>query len=474
MTMSRLWAFLAVALPVLATMIGSLATTDLTYHLRAGNEFLDTGRITVVDTWSFTALGTTWVNQQWGAQILFAAIFRVGGWTGLLLFRALLAGITFACIYAICRRRGVNVRVSASLTLAAFAVVAIALGLRPQAIGMAFFAILLYLVSDRRAHPRRLWAIPVLVLAWANIHGSFFFGPLVLGLAWLEDLHDRVAQPHRTLLIAVVSAFAACVTPFGPLVWVYAAGLSTNPEVTERIAEWVPTSIRSEPGLLFFGSVVAVVVLIARRGQKVPWPTLAWLGVFFLVGAYAARGIAWWPLAAVVAVAGLIGDPARDAQKPEPATRPLFRRLNLGIVGAFVLAGISFLPIWLPFDTRLNAPHDFLTWAPPGITAKLRSLVVPGDRVFNPQEWGSWFEYEMPSALVAMDSRIELYPATVWDDYDGVISGSEGWQDRVESWGVTIAVMAKRDEAMAKRLEAIGWRSVYSDKDGSISVAPGG
>lgn len=473
MTMSRLWAFLAIGLPVLATMIGSLATTDLTYHLRAGNEFLDTGRITMVDTWSFTALGTDWVNQQWGAQILFAGIFRVGGWTGLLLFRALLAGITFACIYATCRRRGVNARVSALLTLASFGVVAIALGLRPQAIGMALFAVTLYLVSDRRAHPERLWAIPLIVLAWANIHGSFFFGPLVLGLAWLEDLHDKVARPHRTLLVSIVSAIAACVTPFGPLVWVYAAGLSTNPEVTERIAEWVPTSIRSEPGLLFFGSVVAVVVLIARRGQKVPWPTLAWLGVFFLVGAYAARGVAWWPLAAVVVVAGLIGDPAGDAEKPEPATPPLFRRLNLAIVAGFVLAAVAFLPSWRAYDPRLDAPFEFLTWAPPGITAELRELAVPGDRVFNPQEWGAWFEYEIPGILVAMDSRIELYPPSVWDDYDGVIAGSEGWQDRIESWGVTIAVMAKRDEAMARRLAAIGWRSVYSDKDGSISLAPG-
>jgi hypothetical protein len=473
MSMSRLWAFLAVGLPVLATMIGSLATTDLTYHLRAGNEFLDSGRITMVDTWSFTALGTDWVNQQWGAQILFAGIFRVGGWTGLLLFRALFAGITFACIYATCRRRGVNVRVSALLTLASFGVVAIALGLRPQAIGMALFAITLYLVSDRRVHPRRLWAIPVLVLAWANIHGSFFFGPLMLGLAWLEDVHDKLARPHGTLLVSIVSALAACVTPFGPQVWVYAAGLSTNPEVTERIAEWVPTSIRSEPGLLFFGSVVAVVVLIARRGQKVPWPTLAWLGVFFLVGAYAARGVAWWPLAAVVVVAGLIGDPARDADKPEPATPPLFRRLNMAIAGGFVLAAVAFLPNWRAYDPRLDAPFEFLTWAPPGITAELRERAVPGDRVFNPQEWGSWFEYEIPGILVAMDSRIELYPPEVWDDYDGVITGNEGWQDRIESWGVTIAVLAKRDDSVARRFQAIGWRSVYSDKDGSMLLAPG-
>ncbi len=472
MTMSRLWAFLAVALPVLGTMIGSIATVDLTYHIRAGNEFFDTGAIPMVDTWTFTAPGTRWVNQQWGAQVLFAGIFNIGSWTGLLLFRALLTGITFGAIYALCRARRVSVRISALLTLAAFAVVAIALGLRPQAIGMAFFAVLLYLVWDRRAHPERLWAVPVLVLAWANVHGSFFFGPLVLGLAWLEDLHDRAPRPHRTLLIAIVSAAAACITPFGPAVWIYAAGLSTNPQVTERIAEWVPTSIRSEPGLLFFGSVLALVVLIARRGQQVPWPTLAFLGVFFLVGAYAARGVAWWPLAAVAAVASMIGVSTGATEKPEPVTKPLFRRLNLGIAGVFVLAGVFFLPLWTPIDPRLNAPDKFLTWAPPGITAKLRDVAVAGDRVLNPQEWGAWFEFELPQVLVAMDSRIELYPTEVWDDYDGVIAGTEGWEERIASWGVTIAVMAERDLETTKRLEGIGWRTIYTDDDGSISIPP--
>jgi hypothetical protein len=30
-----------------------------------------------------------------------------------------------------------------------------------------------------------------------------------------------------------------------------------------------------------------------------------------------------------------------------------------------------------------------------------------------------------------------------------------------------------RDQALADRLSAIGWRTVYSDKDGSVAVAPG-
>ena len=112
----------------------------------------------------------------------------------------------------------------------------------------------------------------------------------MLGLAWLEDVHDHVPGARRLLVLAVVSVAAACVTPFGPAVWAYAIGLSTNPAVTARITEWQPTSLRSLPGIAFFVSAIAVVALIARRGRRRPWPTLAWLAVFFLIGAYAMRG----------------------------------------------------------------------------------------------------------------------------------------------------------------------------------------
>ena len=470
--MSRLWVFLAVGLPVLATLIGGLATVDLTYHLRAGREIFETGAIPNVDTWTFTAAGLPWVDQQWGAQVLLAGVFQIGGWTGLVLLRAVLVAIIAGCIYRICRLKGLPVRTAAVLTLITFAVAAVALGLRAQTFGMAFFAVTLLLVADRRAHPGRLWAIPLLVLVWANVHGSFFLAPLVLGLAWLEDIHDRVEHPHRVLVVGVVSALAACVTPFGPAVWIYAAGLSTNSQVTNEIAEWQATSIRTMPGLIFFGSAMAVVVVIARRGRPTPWPTLAWLGVFFLIGVYAARGLAWWPLAAVVAVAGLLADPAREVEAPEPDPPPLMRRLNAAIVVVLVLVGIVLLPVWRPVDPRTDAPEGVLLYAPPGITAQLRELAKPGDLLFNPQEWGSWFEFTLPDLPIGMDSRIEFYPADVWRDYDGVTNGREGWEERLKSWGATIAVMPARDQPTIDRFTKIGWRSVYADKDGSILVSP--
>ena len=470
MTLPRLWAFLAVGLPALAALIANLPSVDLTYHLRAGAEMLAGSGIPTSDTWTFTAYGLPWTDQQWGAQVILAAVYQVGSWTGLVLFRAVLTGVIFGCLYLIGRRRGLIARDAALLSLAAFVVSAVALGLRPQLIGMALFAVVLVLVTDRRAHPRRLWAIPVIVLVWANIHGSFFLGPAVLGLAWLEDVHDKVPRRHLPLVVGVVSAVAACVTPFGPFVWAYALGLSTNSLVTARITEWQPTALRDIPGILFFGSAMVIAVLIARRGDKTTWPTLAWLGFFFVIGVYAIRGVAWWSLGAATAIAGvLVTSRVRDVSHEALGT-PLMRRLNLVVAAAIVVAGIALLPVWRPIEPGLDAPQGVVGNAPPGITEALRSAAKPGDRVFNPQPWGSWFEFALPDLPVAIDSRIELFPPDVWDAYEQVSAGVDGWQATLDGWAVDVVVVAPKGNDFADRLETAGWVAMYTDDDGSVYV----
>jgi hypothetical protein len=463
----RLWATLAILLPILAAFIANLSTVDLAYHLRAGSEILADGAIPTRDTFTFTAAGEPWVDQQWGAQVILAAVYRLAGWTGLVVLRAALVGLLFGLVFTACRLQGADLRRAAWLTLGAFIVSAVALGLRPQLFGMVLLALTLVVVVGRRRWPRAIWLVAPIVAVWANIHGSFFLGPLVLGLAWLEDLHDRRPAAWQTFAAAVVAALASLINPFGPAVLGYALGLSTNSFVTARITEWQPTSLRTVPGMLFFGSALAVVVLLARRASAVSWPMLAWLGVFFAIGAYAIRGVAWWPLGAAVVVAGLLARP--EPAPPARLSRGL-RRVNAAIVAVVVIACVVLLPAWRPVDPDLGGPAGVIGNAPPGVTTALRDVAQPGDRLFNPQPWGSWFELALPDLPVALDSRIEVFPARVWDSHEAVVSGADGWQGILESWGVTLVVAAKSDAAFAARLAAAGWRPIHIDNDATVFV----
>jgi hypothetical protein len=468
-TFPRLWAVLAVLLPIVGTLIANMSSVDLAYHLRAGDEILG-GAIPRTDTWTYTATGLPWLDQQWGAQAILAATYRVAGWTGLVVLRAALVGTLFGLLFLACRLRGADLRRASWLTLAAFFVSAVALALRPQLFGMVLLAATLVLIAGRHRWPRLLWLVPVIVAVWANLHGSFFLGPVVVGLAWLEDLHDRRPAAWRTLAVAVVAALAAFINPFGIEVWSYAAGLSTNSEVTARITEWQPTSLRIVPGMAFFGSALAVVTILARRPGLVSWPTLAWLGVFFVIGAYAIRGVAWWPLGAAYAIAGLVATAPSEAAAAVRSSRGS-SRINVAIVVALVVVGIILLPVWRPIDPGLRAPAGVVGNAPPGVTAALRDVARPGDRLFNPQPWGSWFEFALPDMPVAIDSRIEVFPPQVWDDYGAVTGGTVGWETILNRWGVTIIVAPADDEAYIERLRAAGWHEAYADGDAIVFTA---
>jgi hypothetical protein len=472
-TLTRLWAFLAIGLPVLAATIASLPTVDLAYHLRAGAITLDTASIPRFDTFTFTATGEPWQNQQWGAQVVLAVAYRLAGWTGLVLLRAALVGVAFGLLFDICRRRSGSVRIAAWLTLAAFVCTAVTLGLRPQLFAITLFAAVLWLVVQRRERPRLAWLVVALVLVWANVHGSFFLGPLLVGIALVEDLVERDPGWRRTAVVLLATLAVTFVNPFGVAVWTYAIGISTSGLITGRVTEWQPTTVRTPEGALFFASaglVAIAFVLAARRGRAVRPTALLWLLPFLAIGAYAVRGLAWWPFVAAVVVAGLAATPSGTESAPARDGTRAMRRMNVVLAGILVLAGIAALPLWRPLDPGLRAPAGVVGTAPPGITAALRTLARPTDRILNPQPWGSWFEFALPDTPVAIDSRIELFPLDVWNTIDQIETGAAGWEAALHRWGVTIVVTSPDQRDFVTRLHTEGWRDAFGDEDGTILV----
>ncbi len=478
LTFPQLWAFLAVLLPVLGALLAPISTVDLAYHLRAGGIVLDTGALPATDSFTFTAAGQPWLDQQWGAQVILAVIYRAGGWALLAILRAAVVGLIAWLVFRACRSAGAGLRVAAWLTLAGFAVSLVALGMRPQLLGMALFAAVLAILADRRRHPRLVWAIPVIVVIWASIHGSFVLGPAAVAVVWLEDVVEGRPRPHRLLAVALLSAGATLLNPYGTGAWSYAAGLTANPLIRRLITEWQVTAPLSFVGAAFYGSVVGSVALIglaARSGAggglgatlRRTWPTLLWLAGLAAVGAYAERGVAWWAVGAPVALAALLG--SRAAERPVSAPRR--SRANTAIVVVLGLAVVALLPSWRGGDARYGPP-GLLADAPRDITDAVLAIAGPADRIWNAQRWGSWLEFAVPDTPVAVDSRIELIPTDAWDDHLALSSGAAHWESILDRRGVTVVVAsAEEQRALIPLLRASSaWRAVADDSEGAVFV----
>ncbi len=191
----------------------------------------------------------------------------------------------------------------------------------------------------------------------------------------------------------------------------------------------------------------------AARGP--PWPTLAWLAVFFVIGAYAVRGVAWWPLGAVAAIAGVL---VTSRSRTRPTRSRSARRSCAGSTSSSPGSSSSRASPCCPSGARRararGAARASSAMAPPGITAALRDLARPGDHVSTRSRGAPGSSSRCRTSRSRIDSRIELFPASVWDAYEGVIAGVDGWQAQLDAWDVAFVVVAAPEEAFAARLAA--------------------
>ncbi len=462
------WAFVAVSIPVIGSLATGMGTVDLAYHIRAGGEIL-AGSFARVDSYSFAGEALPWVNQQWGAQVLFALFFRVASWNGVALLRAALTGGTFGLLYLACRASGARRAWSAALlTIGGYLVASTSLAMRPQLVGVLLFSATLWISATRHQHPSRLWLVPALVAIWANVHGSFVLGPSILLLAWLEDRRSEPATSLLALKAAILALGASVLTPFGPGVWAYAVKIATDPTVTQVISEWQATSIRDAAGLGLFPSLAVIAWLLGRRGERTSVLILLQLGFFLTMALFAVRGVVWWGLVAPIVAAGLLR-PAPPGE--EPISRTGSGPLNFVVAGSLLVAVILVLPFWRGTDPETGAPR-ILWQAEQRLVDETAAVTDPGANVWVSQVWGSWFEFALPQDKVFVDSRIEIYPESVWNEYLNASNARPGWQAILNRYEVDAVVLSREQSGWL--LSAIrvdpGWTKVYEGANGAVFI----
>jgi len=464
------WASLPVMLPVLVTLMSAMVAIDLAYQVRAGDLIIGMRSIPRVDSFTFTMAGRPWLDQQWGAQLLMALVHRAGGWGGLTFLHAALIGGSFAMIYRACRVRGAAPAAASLLAMTGFVLGLPALAMRPQLFAAPLFAATLLLLVRRDVRPRRMWWIPAIAVAWANLHGSFVMVPALMALAALQDL-GRGDRPgaRRVALVGICAVGATLLNPFGFHVWTYVVALSTDPIIRTSVSEWAPVTVSSFQGAAFFATAAAGAGWLVLRRERTPWPDLVWLGAFFLLTLPASRGVIWWGLAAPVVMAGLL--PADVPTEPDEHPRvrsahsgsPL---LNLAVLGALTVAVVVAL-----VQVRAGSPATLLREAPQGLVAAAAAEVPSGSRLVVPEPWASWFEYALASDPVFVDARFELFPNAVWADDAKLRLAQDGWREVLDRWHVDAVVVDSRDGELAPLLNGdAGWRLAYRDGDGLLYV----
>jgi hypothetical protein len=244
--------------------------TDTFYHLASGRWMLEHGRVLDRETFSFTIAGQPWTDYHWGFQVVLAAAERAGGLRGVVAVRAalvLVTGLLFLwLVWRLCG--GLRLPATALTFLGLALYLSRALNIRSHLASHLLLVLLLLLLERFRRGSARFdpW-IPLVFLAWANLHGvEYPVGLAVLGAYAAAGVLEEKGRA-RWVVLAAVSAAALLVNPFG-LRLLPTAAMAADTEMMAAIDEMRPLTI-------------------ASLGELFPRPDLTaqvWLNIALLLG----------------------------------------------------------------------------------------------------------------------------------------------------------------------------------------------
>ena len=230
-----------------AVGLDALSDPDVWWHIRLGDWIISHHQIPAGELFAYTAFGNPLVAHEWLSEVIFAALAAVGG---LMLVTALMGLVAWSAMLATLLRsrlRGAGpVVLAVGLALGA-RVAEPVLGTRPQVFTFALVCWTLWIAeSYLRSGGRRRWLLPPIFLVWANLHAGFIAGIGFLAIVVVaEAVKSRwglgeAASRRRIGGLAVAlgaSAVAACVNPYGPSLFVFAATTGAA-ERQKGIIEW--------------------------------------------------------------------------------------------------------------------------------------------------------------------------------------------------------------------------------------------
>jgi hypothetical protein len=454
---------------IVGAMFGALSTlapvgdSDAFWHLALGRQTIAEGLLRF-DRFSWTANGTPVLTDQWLGQVVYYAAYAASGWHGIVLLRALLVAVIVALILATALWAQRRALVAVLAALPAIAMTRFAWADRPELMGLACFAALLFVVRVADDRPRVLLVAPPLLLLWANLHGSFALGLAVVVIV-CGEMALRRPEARRQLIGIVLACLAVTIlTPSGPTIWTSAGGHFLSPPRAIQ-EEGVPDV--TEPYGLVFAVTIAAVAVTALLGRPAPFREAALLVALLFVSLTAARHTPFFAIAAAPYLAAhgpeaiaAIATRLRvrlPAVEPASAVPPLRADVASAAIGLLVVIAAA----------AIARAEPNLESYPVAALEELPS----GAGLLNEYDWGGFLIWYAPTTPVFVDGRLFPYVPGVLDDYRAIVGVHPDWQAVIARRGVR-ALLLRPDTPGAVRARELGWRELSSSESYVLLARP--
>jgi hypothetical protein len=437
----------AIAFPVNLFMDG-----DTGWHLGAGHWIVEHRAVPAVDPFSHTHAGKAWTAHEWLAEVVMVGAERIDGWAGVKLLFAAAAALTLWLIGREAFRR----LPARWALLGMFCVTALLMPFthaRPHMLAwplLAAWTVILLRARDRNEAPPL--AAALLMVVWANLHGSYIIALAIAGLFGLESLLANLRDRRllgRWILFGLVSVAAALVTPFGPSHFLYPFEVS-GMKALSIIGEWRPSRPLTDP--LFFVCLAGLALIVVKNWRTLPPLRLLLLGGLTVMALLHLRHQMLFAIIGSLVLLASLGPASNASRRALPRTAWL--------LPALLLVAAARLAVPFEFKEHSSYPLSLLAKVP----AEVKALPV-----YN--------EYSQGGPLVMLgirpyiDGRADMYGDDFTFRATAITKGDIiKFREDVQRFGIRWVLLEQDDVLGDKLRKEPGWRLLAEDKNALVFV----
>lgn len=452
-------------------------------HLRIGAYILENLSIPRIDLFSHTAEGRAFIPYEWLSEVIYASFHTLGGLAGVAVLASLLFAGAVVLTYWTTVRMGVPRLVAFLFAVWGLTLQAVHLLPRPHLFTTLFTAVTYFLLLEhRRKAPeaRAIWLLPVLFAVWANLHGGFLIGFILL-FFFLADagrtalLDPAAGNRSRARTIALVTAtcfVATLVNPAGFALWPHTTGYLKIDYLVDMTHEYQSPDFHQPIAQVFMVALLFGTAIGLFRRSRVE---LLGGALFLLTAAfslYSGRNI---PIFAVVAMPWMAAWTFQTVVQESASTWPRARgmvtwldgldRIDRSLRSLPLLLGICTLLFAVALSSGRRDAYRFSAEKfPVDAVAHLRETGFPPGNVFNEFHWGGYLLYaSWPDVPVFIDGQTDFYGESLTRDFMTIRNLSPNWKSLLESYRVQWALLPGDAPLSSALSECAGWHTLYSD-----------
>lgn len=457
--------YTVLGLHLFLVLIRPVNDPDIWWHLRTGQHIFQTFSVPRTDIYSFTVFGKQWVAHEWLSEATMYGIYHLWGWIGLIAISSLITAAIFFYVAGQCKAPP---QIVLLVTVASQAATLVVLrDPRPRLATLLFSAVFFVMLRAYvRDDGKRLWVLPVLTIAWVNLHAGY---PLGLALILLAGM-SIVLDGNRRRLLHLALVFALCLVaitmnPHGVRMFAYPFQTQYSPVQMAVITEWNAPNFRENDTLPFLFLILGIVGVLGLSKKKISWFDLLSLIFACFLSLRSKRHVSFLSLVSIPVLA--------EHSWNWISSTPYGQRITAGGVTRErllpALLVLTVVAVHLPavFQT-IRSPVN-LSEKP---VAAARSLEEQNlkNNVFSKYEWNDYLIWTVPSRKVFIDGRADLYGDEFLMEFILLYTEGSNWEAIFERFGVNTAIVEPSSRLPSLIKQNPAWSEVYNDGQAMIFV----